>query len=881
MLTIVSGKPVALSGRWASFTRCGWHAIMQPRPDRLIVSDCMVEVSNFWTGLHHWWLHLLRKILHLWVRARSLPQPLAELDINPQQPVCYILESYALSSLLILEQACRDHQLPTPLAALHVGNAHLSRSYGALERFQGLFLRHKQPRRSSAVLQQLLTSGSIPDDQELQIVPVTVLVGRAPDQEVSLTKILFSENWEVAGRIRRLLSLLINGRGTLVQFGQTQRLSELRAEGLDEQRTLRKLNRVLRTHFRRVRTAAIGPDRSHRRTLLDNIIKRDVVQDAIEAHARKTNIPHAEAQQEAHRYAHEIAANYSFTFIRSSEILLSWFWSRIYRGVEVHHFKQFQKIAPGHEVVYVPCHRSHIDYLLVSFILFQRGFVPPHVAAGVNLNLPVLGSFIRRGGGFFLRRSFRSQALYATVFNEYLSTLLNRGVHIEYFIEGTRSRTGRLLPPRAGMLAMTVKAFLQAPKRPVLFQPIYVGYEALVEGRSYQKELSGSAKRKESWWDLITSVFSILRRNYGQVNVSFGQPILLSELLDQHHPDWQQLPADEPPKASMLNPVVDDVAQRIMVNINRCAHVNPVNLLSISLLATRQRALDEQDLSDLLNLYLELLPEVPYSESITITEKDPAGIIQYGMELGILTRQEHELGNIIHAEPKQAVLLSYYRNNIAHLIAVPSLIASCFLHTQVVKRQRLIDICRSVYPLLRNELFLPWADAALEDVVDAHLGIFEQLGLIQEIDAGQRYQRATGGSREAYLLRLIAHSLLQTLERIYITVAVLEKNGSGNLGRLDLEKLCQQSAERLSILHQFEAPEFADRSLFKQLIEQMLMMGLLQRDDDSRFVFDQALAQLNIDAKLILSKEIRHSILQIAPRKISPPATDEKPPQPA
>lgn len=837
----------------------------------------MNELANFWGKLRLWWLQLLCKVLHVWVRARSLPEPIAELEINPDQPICYILENYALSSLLILEQVCHEHGLPSPIAEQSIGKLHLQRSYGALHRFQGVLLRYKKPRRSSEALRTLITTDAIPDDQELQIVPVSVLVGRAPDQEVSLTKILFSENWEVVGRLRRLLGLIINGRSTFVQFGHPLKLSEARADGLDQQRILRKVNRMLRTHFRRVRTAAIGPDRSHRRTLLDSIIKRDVIQDAIETHARKENIPRAEAQQAARKFAHEIAANYSYTFIRTSEILLSWFWSRIYRGVDVRHFKAFQQIAPSHEVVYVPCHRSHIDYLLLSFILYRRGFVPPHVAAGVNLNLPIMGSLIRYGGGFFLRRSFRSQALYATVFYEYLNTLLNRGVHIEYFIEGTRSRSGRLLPPRAGMLAMTIKAFLKSPKKPILFQPIYIGYEALVEGRSYQKELSGSEKRKESWWDLITSLFSILRRNYGQVNVSFGQPVLLSELLSEHHPDWEQLEQEQQLKPVWLNPVVDDVAQRIMVNINRCAHVNAVNLLAISLLATRQRAMDEQDLLGLLKLYLQLLPELPYSEQITITDQSPEQIIEYGLNLNILTCQEHNLGNIIHVEPKQTILLSYFRNNIAHLIAVPSLIASCFLHTQTVNKQRIIDICRSVYPLLRNELFLPWSDQAFQDIVDTHLAVFESMGLLQEIDNGERYQRTAGGSREAYLLRLIAHSLLQTLERIYITVAVLEKNGSGTLSRLDLEKLCQQSAQRLSILHQLEAPEFADRTLFKQLIEQMLNMNLLQRNDEGRFIFDDGLSKLTIDAKLILSKEVRHSILQLAPRKLSELPTPEAP----
>jgi glycerol-3-phosphate O-acyltransferase len=75
----------------------------------------------------------------------------------------------------------------------------------------------------------------------------------------------------------------------------------------------------------------------------------------------------------------------------------------------------------GHEVIYVPSHRSHIDYLLLSYLLYVNGIVPPHIAAGVNLNLPVVGPILRRGGAFFLRRSFKSNALYSAVFSEYVA----------------------------------------------------------------------------------------------------------------------------------------------------------------------------------------------------------------------------------------------------------------------------------------------------------------------------------------------------------------------------------------------------------------------------------------------------------------------------
>ena len=108
----------------------------------------------------------------------------------------------------------------------------------------------------------------------------------------------------------------------------------------------------------------------------------------------------------------------------------------------MHHFDTSRRSRPAHEVVYVPCHRSHIDYLLLSYQLYDNGIVPPHIAAGVNLNLPVVGPILRRGGAFFLRRSFRANALYSTVFTEYVTQLFARGVSMEYFIEGGRSRTG-------------------------------------------------------------------------------------------------------------------------------------------------------------------------------------------------------------------------------------------------------------------------------------------------------------------------------------------------------------------------------------------------------------------------------------------------------
>ena len=143
--------------------------------------------------------------------------------------------------------------------------------------------------------------------------------------------------------------------------------------------------------------------------------------------------------------------------VRSVSFLLIGLWNKLYDGVAMHHFDKLRAAAPGHEIIYVPCHRSHVDYLLLSWLLHQNDFVVPHIAAGINLNLPVLGPMLRRGGAFFMRRSFSASAVFDGV-QRIHGQLFARGVSIEYFIEGGRSRTGRLLAPRGGMLSMTLRA---------------------------------------------------------------------------------------------------------------------------------------------------------------------------------------------------------------------------------------------------------------------------------------------------------------------------------------------------------------------------------------------------------------------------------------
>jgi len=513
-----------------------------------------------------------------------------------------------------------------------------------------------------------------------------------------------------------------------------------------------------------------------------------------------------------------------------------------------------------------------MDYLLLSYLLYTKSIVPPHIAAGINLNLPVIGTVLRKGGAFFLRRSFRGNALYSAVFSEYVAQLVAGGYSIEYFIEGGRSRTGRLLQPKGGMLAMTIRAYLRQPTRPVLFQPVYIGYEKLMEGNSYLDELSGKAKAKESVWQLLMGIPKVLRQNYGQVVVNFGEPIKLGDILAERAPDWDGTPVGEDEKPQWLAGAIDTLADRVQININRAADVNPINLLALAVLSTPKHAMGEADLLAQIALSKTLLAEVPYSDRITVTPHTPEQIVAHGEDIGVLARTAHPLGDVLHVDGDTAVLLSYFRNNVLHLFVATAWIACCFQHNRRMSREVLLRIGRSLYPFMQTELFLPWDEDGFADQIQQTIAVFIREGLLQQVseDDGGILARNAGQSDEVFRLRALGHPLQQAFERYYIAISVLAKNGPGALGAAELESLCHLAAQRLSLLYAPAAPEFFDKTLFRSFIQKLREMKLVWADENSKLVFDQRLDNWAKDATTILGRELRHTIEKVSPEAVKP-----------
>ena len=449
----------------------------------------MAELS----GLDRLWLGLLRAPLSWWARPHVLPDDLRRRYAQHDRPICYVLDVLGVADLVALEKTCARHGLPEPLDGLKPPLP--SRSVLFLERRTG-FWGDRIDHRISAPMRQLVAAAANDRSLEVDLIPVTVMWGRAPDREGSWLRVLLSENWERVGRFRRFLSVVVNGRNLFVQFGDPVSLRAALDDGADAARAVRRLTRTLRVALARQRAAAIGPDLSHRRTIVTQVLRAGAVRRAMAEEMRSKKISRREALKLGQDYAAEIAANYSHVFIAIMARMLTWFWTRLYDGVELHHFDQLQKLADGNEIVYVPCHRSHIDYMLLSYAIYYKGYAVPHVAAGVNLNMPVLGRFIRKGGGFYIRRSFKGNTLYTMVFMKYLGLMMARGHSIEFFIEGGRSRTGRLLQPKTGMLSMTLRSYLRDPRRPVVFLPVYFGYERARRGQDVHRRAVGQGERE-------------------------------------------------------------------------------------------------------------------------------------------------------------------------------------------------------------------------------------------------------------------------------------------------------------------------------------------------------------------------------------------------
>ncbi|MGP5063558.1 glycerol-3-phosphate 1-O-acyltransferase PlsB [Psychrobacter celer] len=827
------------------------------------------------------------QMLDVAVKPKLLGE-LPEFDSDDQTLRFYVLQDYSRSNSILIDLQTQEHNLPPALVGVQ-DSAHNIKENAAI-----IFLKHPSAKDSqlSPRLSRLVSAVLQYPELKVRLVPVSILWGRAPEKEDSLFKLLTADNWEDPSITKQLFNIGVMGRDTFVQFHPPQDLRALIHEqlhttpveddhaqpvsdempaytlttGVDGNRELvRMLQQQLTTYLDKQRASMLGPDLSDRRNLVDKLVYSPAIKHAIEAEAKATGTSVREARSVAKGYANEMVNDYSHSIIRGFYKFLTWLWTQLYDGVEVHHFERVRELAADYELVYVPCHRSHVDYLLLSYVIYKRGLSIPYVAAGDNLDVPVLGPLLRGAVAFYIRRSFRGNALYTAVLREYMHTLITRNTPIEYFIEGGRSRSGRLLPPKMGMLAMTVHSQLRRTNKPVVFIPTYIGYERIMEGGTYVGELKGKPKESESLIGLL-KVGRKIERIFGNVHLSFGTPLHLSDFMTKFGVPADSLPADrtDTPLDEKTSAMVDNIGVKIMQHINKAAVITPVSLLSLVLLSAPKAALDENICREQIALYQGLAQQLPYADDTFITDMSPQQIIDYGIKLKLIERTPHILGDIIQIAGKQAALLSYFRNNILHVFILLSFLSALVARNGRIERSRLDNIATQMYPFLQSELFLYYPAHSLNDTLNKKVDSLLAHGLIVELGDGI-LSVPESNSKGYQQLQVLATPVGQSLERYFMTLALLAQQGSGNLTEKEVVDLCHLLGQRLSVLYADDIPDFFDRALFTSFISALTRLDYLQKDEETGVLtFDHRINDIAHHAKYVLTPDMMQILQQVA-----------------
>ena len=523
-------------------------------------------------------------------------------------------------------------------------------------------------------------------DKPIFLVP-ELLVWEKWQQKVkpSLSDRIFGSP-EAPGFVHSVVSFIRNYQRAQLRVGTPIDLREVIAnEGNSSTAVIaRKVRGALHHHLAKETRAVFGPPAKETARLIDEAMRDRVFQQAAQEVATEKNKPLPVVLRDAKKNFDSIASKLSPSYVGLFASILHQVFNRIYDGIEVDEagFDRTMKAAADAPVVFTPSHKSHIDYLVMSYVLFTRGYNVPLIAAGANLSFWPLGPFLRRSGAFFLRRSFKGDKLYTATFKAYLKKLVHDGLHHEFFPEGGRSRTGKLMQPKLGLFTWLVDAVMEGARNDLLFVPVAIDYEKVVEGASYKQELQGGEKKPEDLKALLSAP-AVLTENYGRIYLRFDEPVSLAKLMAERGMT-RETATDEQRKA-----LVRALGHRVMYGISTVSTVTPHALLASALLAHRRRGIAVRELTDRIVLLRGLATDLgaPLSRLLIDSPSDPTvlGSISDAMRMfcsaGMVRSVEARGQPIFQVEDDRRAELSFYKNTLMNLVAGRTIVCAAVMAT--------------------------------------------------------------------------------------------------------------------------------------------------------------------------------------------------------
>ncbi len=507
---------------------------------------------------------------------------------------------------------------------------------------------------------------------------------------------LFFGSVEWPGRVRRFFQFLFNYRNAKLRSGEPLDLQAFMAdhEDLTDGQIADKVRYAILRILERERRLVVGPTKKTTDRIMEELIRSPRVRRHIEGRAKSEKKSVAQIEGQAKKELRRLAADQQPWAIAFLDRLLRWVFRRIYDGIVVDEagIERVRAAARDGTVVFLPSHKSHVDYLVLSYVLHGHALSAPLIAAGENLSFFPLGPLLRRGGAFFIKRSFSGKKLYSALVDAYIRKLLAAGYAIEFFLEGGRSRTGKLLPPKLGLLSMVVDATLKT-RRTVYFVPVSIGYERIVEERSYVHELGGGEKQQENVGGLLRTP-KVLRSKYGRLYVQFGEAVTLADMHAEAMRDDDAEKEHAPLQAATLTPpqrraLVQRLASRVTTEIDRVTVVTPAALVASTLLVHRRRGIDEETLMGRVELVLGSLEAAKAQCASAI--RDGEGKLRHDtiqeavalfLDSGLIRQTDGEFGPVYRVPDQRRIALEYYKNNILHFFVARAMLSAALLREE-------------------------------------------------------------------------------------------------------------------------------------------------------------------------------------------------------
>jgi glycerol-3-phosphate O-acyltransferase len=629
-----------------------------------------------------------------------------------------------------------------------------------LRRRRGRFFGKEPPPERDII--ELLVEAQQRREEPIFVVPQVLVWERGPDRSArGLIDVLLGDQ-DDPGRFRKLLHFVRHSRNAVVRVGEPVNLREFLADqqGQPMWRTAKKLRWLLLGYLYRERRVVKGPDVRPRRWIFDRILREAPVRAAIEAQATREGKPIEAIQRNALKQLDRMAANFRWWVVVFMAHAMDFVFSRIYTGVEFapEDAERLRRAARSGTVLLMPCHRSHIDYLLISWLMVRHGIMPPHIAAGINLSFFPMGPIFRRSGAFFLKRSFQDDPLYGELLTHYIRALVSEGYTQEFFIEGGRSRTGKMLPPKVGLLATYVGAVADGIVPDIQIVPISIAYERIVEEKTYAEELGGGKKKRETAAGLVKAG-GVLARRFGRVYVTCNEPVSMKEALGVVGRPYRELGAEE------RKVYLKRLGQHIVAEIQDVTVVTPSAVTALVLLGHDRQGLPHLVFHRRAKLMREWLTlrEARFSEAWSFPEMALDEAVNMFADSGSVERLPGGDDDILAIDeaPTKRMALDYYKNSILFHF-VPAAFVCTALLLDAAKSATVSVICRRFEYLqgLFTQEFFFHPDLPVEHLVDETVDQLRRLGVVIEepgSEEGEPVIRAVDGGKAAIFVSTIAN----------------------------------------------------------------------------------------------------------------------------